>query len=152
MGGAHLPVVAHGGEAIVSFETTAADALELTVDPPLEQAQGLEPGYAGDEGQTVRKNALAGAAPPGPQTARVTVLEGDDTLDACPPARPRFSVQDRVPYGIDRGVEMVQGGEMVLVTVGFAHAITTTQGVKNRSGNVTSVSTSAAVTAPRSSI
>src|SRR6202035_6100189 len=27
------------------------------------------------------------------------------------------------PYGVDRGVEMVPGGEMVLVTVGFAHAI-----------------------------
>ncbi len=66
LGGAHLPVVAHGGEAIVSFETTAADALELTVDPPLEQAQGLEPGHAGDESQTIRKNVCRcnAAGPP----------------------------------------------------------------------------------------
>jgi len=56
------------------------------------------------------------------------VLEGDDTLHACPPARPRFSVQDRVPYGVDRGVERVQSGEMVLVTVGFAHAVTSGSG------------------------
>ncbi len=101
----HLPVVQHGGHAVLLEQPPAAAALEIARRLALHEAPALEPQHGEVEHERVRDAAAPGDPVAAPHAPLVTAVELAHADDSAPPLGPVQRVLEHLPDVVARALD-----------------------------------------------